>query len=50
MKMLIEKGVSVTYVDVLQQTVLFYVAREGKLECIDLLIKSGNFKIHRNRL
>jgi len=42
MKLLIEKGVSAGYEDILKQTVLYYVAREGKTNCIDLLIKAGN--------
>lgn len=41
MKLLIEKGVPAGYTDVLKQTVLYYAAREGKTNCIELLTKSG---------
>ena len=39
--MFIEKGIPATYTDTLTQTVLYYVAREGKLNCVDMLIKLG---------
>jgi hypothetical protein len=41
MKMLIEKGVPASYADNLNQTVLYYVAREGKANCVDMLVKQG---------
>jgi len=42
MKFLIEKGISPTYTDTLRQTALYYVAREGKLSCVEMLVKKGN--------
>jgi ankyrin repeat protein len=41
MKMFIDKGVVATYTDILNQTVLYYAAREGKTNCIDMLLKLG---------
>lgn len=41
MKMFIEKGVVPTYTDILNQTVLYYVAREGKANCVEMLLKLG---------
>jgi hypothetical protein len=43
MKMLIDKGVLATYTDVLGQTVLYYVSREGKANCVDMLVALGKF-------
>lgn len=40
-KFLIEKKVPATYTDTLNQTALYYAAREGKTNCIDLFISSG---------
>ncbi len=53
MKMFIERGVLATYTDILNQTVLYYVSREGKANCVDLLVKLGMcrvVKITRKRL
>jgi ankyrin repeat protein len=41
LKFLIEKRVPANYTDTLNQTVLYYAAREGKANCIDMLIASG---------
>lgn len=41
MKMLIDKNVQVNYADTLNQTVLYYVARENQLKCVDMVIKQG---------
>ena len=41
LKFFIERGVQPSYTDILNQTVLFYAAREGKTNCIDLLLKQG---------
>lgn len=43
LKMFIDKGVLATYTDVLGQTVLYYASREGKSNCIDLLVKLGTY-------
>jgi len=37
----IEKGVSPTYTDILSQNVLYYIAREGKINCVDYLVNLG---------
>lgn len=37
----INKGVSPNYSDILNQTVLFYIAREGKINCVDYLVNLG---------
>lgn len=39
--MLIDRGAPSGYTDTLNQTVLYYAAREGKLACIDLIIDKG---------
>lgn len=49
MKMFIEKGVPATYTDILNQTALFYVAREGKVNCVELLVKLGCGINHRDQ-
>jgi len=41
LKFFIDKGVLATYTDILNQTVLYYASREGKANCIDLLVKLG---------
>jgi len=41
MKFLIGENVPVNYIDSLNQTVLYYAAREGKTNCIDMLVSSG---------
>ena len=41
MKFLIDKGVDASYLDTYKQTVLYYVAREGKTNCVDLLVEHG---------
>jgi len=49
MKFLIEKGVPATYTDINNnQTVLYYVAKEGKANCVDLLVKQGCNVNHRD--
>lgn len=37
----VERGVPATYTDILNQTVLYYIAREGKLNCVEYLVKLG---------
>ena len=49
MKMFIERGVPVTYTDILNQTVLYYAAREGKINCVDMLISQGCNVNHRDQ-
>eukprot|EP01022_Parablepharisma_sp_SALTPOND_P004542 TRINITY_DN120490_c2_g1_i1.p1 TRINITY_DN120490_c2_g1~~TRINITY_DN120490_c2_g1_i1.p1 ORF type:complete len:633 (+),score=39.58 TRINITY_DN120490_c2_g1_i1:249-1901(+) len=49
MKMFIERGVPATYTDILNQTVLYYAAREGKLNCVDLLQTLGCSVNHRDQ-
>lgn len=49
MKFLIEKGILPIYTDILNQTVLFYAAREGKSSCVDLLVKNGWSVNHRDQ-
>ena len=39
--MFIDRGVLATYTDTLNQTVLYYAAREGKVNCVDMLLKQG---------
>lgn len=41
MKLLINYGANPHFKDSYQQTVLFYVCREGKEKCLDLLIDEG---------
>ena len=41
MKMLIEGGANAHFKDNYQQTILFYVCREGKEKCLDLLLEQG---------
>ena len=41
MKMFIEKGVPATYTDILNQTALYYVAMEGKIDATSLLLQHG---------
>ena len=41
LKMFIDRGVLATYTDVLDQTVLYYVARENKINCVEILVKLG---------
>lgn len=50
MEFLIDKGVPPTYTDILKQTVLYYVAREGKLDCVDMLVKQGMITVTIPRL
>lgn len=44
-----EKGVPATYTDILNQTVLYYIAREGKLNCVEYLVKLGCNVNHRDQ-
>lgn len=39
--MFVEKGVPATYTDTLNQTVLYYIVREGKMNCVDMFLKLG---------
>lgn len=41
MKLLIEHGANAHFKDNYQQTILFYVCREGKEKCLDLLLEQG---------
>lgn len=41
MKLLIEHGANPHFKDNFQQTVLFYVCRDGKEKCLDLLLEHG---------
>ena len=41
MQYFIEKKVNPSYVDILNQTALFYAARENKAKCIDLFAENG---------
>ena len=41
MKLLIGHGANAHFKDSYQQTVLFYVCREGKEKCLDLLLNEG---------
>ena len=39
--MFLDRGVPAAYTDVLDQTVLYYIAREGKTNCVDLFVGLG---------
>jgi len=41
MKMLIDHGANPHFKDTYQQSILFYVCREGKEKCLDLLLEKG---------
>lgn len=41
MKLLIDYGANPHFKDNYQQTVLFYVCRDGKLKCLELLLEQG---------
>lgn len=41
MKLLIDYGANPHFKDGYQQTVLFYVCRDGKQRCLDLLLEQG---------
>lgn len=41
MKLLMNHGANAHFKDNYQQTVLFYVCREGKEKCLDLLLEAG---------
>lgn len=41
MKLLLEHSANPHFKDNYQQTVLFYVCREGKEKCLDLLLQNG---------
>jgi hypothetical protein len=43
------KGVSLTAIDTLQQTALFYAARDGKLKVLTLLVESGCSANHKDQ-
>lgn len=45
MKFLIDLHVPVNYKDTLKQTVLYYVARENQMKCVDMLLELGNIII-----
>ena len=46
---LIKKGIKTTYTDILNQTVLFYVSREGKDNLVDILVSSGCNVNHKDQ-
>ena len=48
-KVFIERGVTPTYTDVLNQTVLYYAAREGKVKCAQYLLSLGSEANHRDQ-
>jgi len=41
MKLLIDYGANPHFKDNYQQTVLFYICRDGKLKCLELLLEQG---------
>jgi ankyrin repeat protein len=41
MRLLISQGANAHFKDNYQQTILFYVCREGKEKCLDLLLEQG---------
>lgn len=41
MNMLIKRRVPVNYTDTLNQTALYYVARENQLKCVKMLVDLG---------
>ena len=41
MKILLDHGANPHFTDSYEQTVLFYVCREGKEKCLDLLLSKG---------
>jgi len=49
MRTFIEKGVPPAYTDILDQTVLYYAAREGKVKCAEYLISLGCNVNHRDQ-
>lgn len=46
---LLKKGVSLTAVDTLEQTALFYASRDGKLKVLNLLLEGGCDPNHRDQ-
>uniref|UniRef100_A0A7S3IYQ5 Ankyrin repeat protein n=1 Tax=Euplotes harpa TaxID=151035 RepID=A0A7S3IYQ5_9SPIT len=46
---LVKKGVSLTAIDTLQQTALFYAARDGKLKVLNMLLESGCNPNHKDQ-
>jgi len=44
----VDKGVPPVYTDILNQTVLYYTAREGKLDCCRFLIDKGCNVTHKD--
>jgi len=49
MQTFVNYGVQPTYTDILNQTVLYYVAREGKFNCVDFLVSKGCSVSHRDQ-
>lgn len=49
LKYFLEKGLDANYTDMLNQTALFYSAREGKIKCIELLIQNGCSVNHKDQ-
>ena len=41
MNLLISHGANPNFKDNYQQTVMFYICREGKEKCLDLLLEKG---------
>ena len=50
LKMFLDRGVPPTYTDILNQTVLYYVARENKINCVETLVKLGSQSLPTPRL
>ena len=50
MSILVNKGIPVSYTDTLNQTVLYYVARENQVKCIDMLISLGKYFGYNKRM
>ena len=47
-KCLINEGVPANHLDVMNQTALFYIARQGKINCVDILIQNGCSVNHKD--
>ncbi len=41
MKIFVERGVPTQYTDILNQTALYYVSREGKIDGVRLLLENS---------
>jgi len=49
MKFFVEKKVNPAYVDILNQTALFYAARENKINCFDIFLNNNCSVNHRDQ-